>query len=260
MELTVKDTFKRSVLGEGRRYGVGFAFVAPSCINTTKSFKALMPFSTCKDYLNDLAYCEHHNEELKEAYGFEHKYTGIFKGKEYVFLGVKILNYNSIPNNSWKEYEEAFNLFMGNRSNMLTVVNKFEERVNLTEDRITIKGITKDTIVLKIPYIWFTNIAAVSALSLCIRCFFNVSKEDAAFGFDKILDVHSKKLLIKPDSMMINTLHRLLKEDNLKEKFAEEFPKELKRTEEGKIKDVMKIHSSGLVTFLSSIKKKTKIC
>ena len=65
----IKELQKRSKLNEGRNYGVGFTILNKK----GSKFETYLPFTACRDYLNDFAYVESTKKEIGEIYGYNHK-------------------------------------------------------------------------------------------------------------------------------------------------------------------------------------------
>ena len=72
-KLTLLDKQDRSVLAEGRNYGVGFAFANRKGLE----IELIMPISPCKDYLNDVVYSESTGKDY-QAWGLKTSKKGIF--------------------------------------------------------------------------------------------------------------------------------------------------------------------------------------
>jgi len=70
----IKELQKRSKLGEGRNYGVGFTILN----KIGSKFETYLPFTACRDYLNDFAYVESTKKEIGEIYGYNHKLLNCF--------------------------------------------------------------------------------------------------------------------------------------------------------------------------------------
>lgn len=255
-KITIEDTFDRKVLGEGRNYGIGFALLTP----TENGFKTILPFSACKDYMNDVVYIENTTNKLGKVHGFEHEYTGVYKDKDCFYLGVKAVNYNN-TGKTWEPLKKASKTLLTNTENLLTIVNKFEDSVKVSKERVTLVGNTEDAIIFKLPIVWFSHPALLSAITLCIRCFFNVIKEHTLGSFEKAVVDHSSNIMIKPDSMMIGSLSLFTKITFLKRNLKLEFP--IKPSNKNQLPG--RIHNGGMVAFMTMVnqnklKKQVKSC
>src|SRR5687768_15710647 len=81
MGLTLVDKQDRSVLCEGRNYGIGFAF----CKRTGDVLETVQPVSPCKDYLNDVVYSEHSGQPFS-AWGLRTSKKNIFYADEGAYV------------------------------------------------------------------------------------------------------------------------------------------------------------------------------
>ena len=70
----IKELQKRSKLCEGRNYGVGFTILNKK----GSKFETYLPFTACRDYLNDFAYVESTKKEIGSIYGYNHKLLNCF--------------------------------------------------------------------------------------------------------------------------------------------------------------------------------------
>ena len=86
----IKELQKRSKLSEGRNFGVGFTILNKK----GSKFETYLPFTACRDYLNDFAYVESTKKEIGKIYGYDHKILNCFDNKNIVYFGVKTLHYN----------------------------------------------------------------------------------------------------------------------------------------------------------------------
>ncbi|MBE9490690.1 MAG: hypothetical protein IMY67_10385, partial [Bacteroidetes bacterium] len=90
--MKITNKFKRKSLGEGRDFGLGFAFVEKE---EKQIFKTKQAFTACKDYLNDVVFSEHSTVTLPSIYGFKHLPSNFMKDDNHFYLGVTTLDYNN---------------------------------------------------------------------------------------------------------------------------------------------------------------------
>ena len=248
-ELIIKDPHERSNLVEGRRYGFGFALLTPYKPESKHIFKALHGFSCCKDYLNDIVFVEKNNIALPKVYGLDYKYKGVFKNKQYAYLGIKILHYKN--GSEWERFGECTSTLNSNIENLVKSINKLEEYIVDSKQRTIYYGTDSavsvhNSFVLKIPAMWVRRGWAISLLSLWIRCFFNVSNETLKLPFTNMLVKQKDKIFINDDKYMFKTIESI---SFLKLKFKEFLRKEHPKKNENKFV----IHSSGMASFVKKI-------
>jgi hypothetical protein len=259
-ELIIKDSYKRDVLVEGRNYGFGFALLTPYKSDSKHIFKTLHAFSCCKDYLNDIAFVEKNNIALPEIYGLDYKYKGVFKNKQYAYLGIKILHRKDGAD--WPQFGECTSTLSSNMENLVKSINKLEEYLVDSKQRTIYYGTDNavsvhNAFVLKIPAMWVRRGWAISLLSLWIRCFFNVSSETLKLPFTNMLVKQKDKIFIHNDKYMFKTIESI---SFLKLKFKEFLRKEHPKKEAHQLV----VHNSGISNFLKHInygkrnKKKVK--
>src|SRR5690606_37894755 len=100
----IKDEQDRSVLGEGRNFGFGFSILNKE----ENTYNTLMPFTACKDYLNDFVYVEQTKLPLGKIHGFKHEYTGILQDTDHFYLGIKAVHYKG--GSKWDRFDELTEL------------------------------------------------------------------------------------------------------------------------------------------------------
>jgi len=144
----IKELQKRSVLSEGRNFGLGFAILNKIDDNKYKTYNA---FTACRDYLNDFSYVEYTKKEIGSIYGYNHKLLNCFNEQEYFYLGVKTLHYNS--NQKWADFDKCESKLIKNYKNLKKFINKFEKQLNL-KDKTTIE-LDEDTLIFKVPIYWY---------------------------------------------------------------------------------------------------------
>jgi len=223
LKLTVKNAFDRSILIEGRNFGMGFAMVAPSIKTSKKTFRTMQAFTACKDYLNDLVHVERHEQPLGKVYGFKHEYTGKFKDNDFVYLGAKIIHYKN--GNAWKDFDKASKLMTSCQENLVLSINKLEDLLNLSDDRTILYGTTDTEFIFKLPKIWVQRGWLISLMTLWIRCFFNINSKDVKLSIQKMVDTHQNKILIHSDQYLFAVIKEFIKKKDFKSLLKHELPK-----------------------------------
>lgn len=196
--LTVNEKFNRTVLSEGRNYGLSFAFIKNNNKNTKDKFDTVTPLSACKDYLNDFIFSEIHKVYLTEIYGYQHeKLINFFDEKDSVQMVISVLpkqnyyfhaedSYFSVSSNqSYIEYIKDVSKFINYYKNIPLIFNSFLEYYNITDKKcelltIPTKGIYLNTfktipyknlpcIVIDIPVELFQNYLLFNVVSSILR-------------------------------------------------------------------------------------------
>jgi hypothetical protein len=173
------DDFPRAGLAEGRNSGLGFAIV----VKDDDKFRAVMPFSACKDYLNDVIYAENIGKLLPSIYGFEYtKINNIFNDN-YFYLGLKTLNPGTGSGKTLtNDMQELENKYLKNMPNIIKIVNYFED-IMLLDSYSTIEYVEDGYMIIKVNEVWGRKLFLISFLSLLLRMFYlydgSVSPEEA---------------------------------------------------------------------------------
>ena len=187
----IKELQKRSSLSEGRNYGVGFTILNKK----GSKFKTYLPFTACRDYLNDFAYVESTKKEIGKIYGYNHKLLNCFDKKNIVYFGVKALNYNN-NNGNYEKFDELQNILVNNYKNLELFLNTIENQLG-----IKIKSsieLDEDTLIIKCSKFWVKSTPLISVYTLLIRCYFNTDLEG-----NSIVDILKNNVpFINADSMM----------------------------------------------------------
>lgn len=194
---------KRSILNEGRNFGVGFSILK----KVKSNFETLIAFTACKDYLNDIIYSETNNVEVSKIHGFYYEYQNLFKFKRFFYLGVKSLHYTY---QNWKQFEECDNLIKTNYKNVEKVLNIIEDKLNL-KTKTTVE-LDEETLIFKVPIYWSKSTQLISLYTLIIRCFINITDEQIN-NFDKI-DLQYK-CLIDADNFLFHNILKVLENPTL---------------------------------------------
>ena len=188
----IKELQQRSKLYEGRDFGVGFTILNKK----GSKFETYLPFTACRDYLNDFAYVESTKKEIGKIYGYDHKVLNCFDNKNIVYFGVKALNYNN-NNGNYNELNKLQNILINNYENLELFLNIIERDLGIKiQTRIELD---EDTLIIKCSKFWVKSTVLISVYTLLIRCYFNV---DIA-GIKPIKDILKNNVpFINADSMM----------------------------------------------------------
>ena len=185
----IKELQKRSELNEGRNFGVGFTILNKK----GSKFETYLPFTACRDYLNDFAYVESTKKEIGSIYGYNHKLLNCFDSKNIVYFGVNTLHEKY---GNYCKFNELQEILINNYKNLELFLNRIE-----TDLGIKIKtSITLDqeTLIIKCSKFWAKSTPLISVYTLLIRCYFNI--KDITKSTIDILKYN--KPFIDADSMM----------------------------------------------------------
>ena len=188
----IKELQKRSKLNEGRNFGVGFTILNKK----GSKFETYLPFTACRDYLNDFAYVESTKKEIGEIYGYDHKLLNCFDNKNIVYFGVKALDYNKDGGN-YDKLGELQNILINNYIHLEIFLNKIETDLNIKiKTRIELD---EDTLIIRCSKFWVKSTPLISVYTLLIRCYFNIDLTENKLIIDILKD---NKPFINTDSMM----------------------------------------------------------
>ena len=187
----IKELQERSKLCEGRNYGVGFTILNKK----GSKFETYLPFTACRDYLNDFAYVESTKKEIGQIYGYDHKLLNCFDKKNIVYFGVKTLHRNKEGN--YDKFDECQNILINNYKNLELFLNLIEFNLNI-KIQTKIK-LDEDTLIIKCSKFWIKSTPLISVYTLLIRCYFNVNLTMNEFLIDNL---KNNVPFINADSMM----------------------------------------------------------
>ena len=187
----IKELQQRSKLCEGRDFGVGFTILNKK----GSKFKTYLPFTACRDYLNDFAYVESTKNEIGEIYGYNHKLLNCFDNKNIVYFGVNTLHYKG--GNNYNKFDELQNILINNYKNLELFLNRIED--NLGVKIKTSIELDEDTLIIKCSKFWVKSTPLISVYTLLIRCYFNIDLTENKLTIDHLKD---NKPFINADSMM----------------------------------------------------------
>lgn len=211
------DKQNRSKLAEGRNYGFGFSILKKV---DDKTYEALMPFTACKDYLNDFIYVETTKKPLGIIYGFKHEYTGVFEDQEYFYLGYKSVDKNK--SSGWDKLNETKELIVSNYTNVIKFFNKLEEFLDMS-DRTEFESLEEDTVILKVPMYWTKYTFLISVYLLYIRCFSNVTEEELELDIIKLINA-DRKAYLNVDDMLYKASVKWVSKEYLDKIFDYSYP------------------------------------
>jgi len=188
----IKELQERSKLNEGRNFGVGFTILNKK----GSKFETYLPFTACRDYLNDFAYVESTKKEIGKIYGYNHKLLNCFDNKNIVYFGVKTLHYNK-SNIKYDKFDELQNILINNYKNLQRFLNELENLLNI-KVKTSIK-LDEDTLIIKCSKFWVKSTPLISVYTLLIRCYFNIESLENK----SILEILQNNVpFINADSMM----------------------------------------------------------
>lgn len=189
----------RKKLCEGRSFGIGFSIL--NKISNNK-YETYLPFTACRDYLNDFSYVEYTKKEISKIHGYKHELLNCFNNKRFFYIGINTLNYNCGTN--WQSKEEANQVLISNKNNLEQLINRIEEYIGLkTKSKIIVD---EDTLIIKAPIYWSKTTALISVYTLLIRCNFNIQLNDS----DIIEQLKNNKCFIIDDEYMKNLIVQFL--------------------------------------------------
>lgn len=159
-KVKVSDNLDRKVLNEGRNHQMGFAFLK----KVLKNFETVQPISPCKDYLNDVVWCEHLKSEMT-AYGFKYAYKGIFNRTKFAYIAIKILPYMS--GDKYNDFDTHEKNLKDNINNLLRFINHFDGIFGLQKTEVL--DADNGMFVLKFDKGWARYTYTISLFSLLVR-------------------------------------------------------------------------------------------
>lgn len=183
--VTVDIKQERKKLGEGRNYGLGFSILEKL---SPKKFQTYMPYTACKDYLNDFAYVESEKREIGSIHGYNHKLLNKFDKVHYFHLGVKPLHYNN-SSTFWNKFDEAQLTLIKNFKTLEKILNDFEAKIGI-KTRSSIIVLDDKSIIVKSPIYWLKKTWLISVFTLIIRCYYNVEENNYTTIEDLIKKTH----------------------------------------------------------------------
>jgi len=170
----------RSILVEGRSYGMAFAFI-------NKKYETVHPISPCKDYMNDIVWAENTGKYCG-VYGLSYTPTMDFlansKGEKYNTFEMVITD--STDSKSAK----FFKLNQNQLLNSLDLVNKFETKLGIPHSQIEL---CPDNIfnIVRFDKKWVEEVYMISLYTLLWRIGMIYNKETEVLEYIKSTKVPS---------------------------------------------------------------------
>ena len=235
----IKELQERKKLSEGRSYGIGFSILKKD----KKEYQTYLPFTACRDYLNDFSYVEHTKKEIGSIHGYNHKLLNCFNNERTFYLGVNTLDFNNGGN--WTLKNEAEKILINNYKTLELFINTIENKINLFKTRTKIE-LDENTLIIKSPSYWNKTTSLISVYTLLIRCFFNIEFKE---NEDILIKMKEHKCFINNDSMMKNNCIRFyeLNTKNFKKISKIDYSK-------FKIEGASAVHNFGINGYLNRIK------
>lgn len=264
----------RNSLNEGRSFGMGYSVLKKLEDN---NYETYLPFTACKDYLNDLVYIENTGLKItKKIHGYSHSKKKIFQDKDYFHLGICTLDYNQFNYQhdgirKWNEFETMNKILISNAENLLSHVHKLEERfghstlkskIEKIDDVILFNDIKNgkssfQAIILKVPTYWTVTPIMFSFYCMFIRLTFNIL--DDKISLEDLLDSVKYPPFIKGDQYFKGNLQVLLNSSNTKFYFNQ-YQYDLS------LNSLNDIHNYGIINFSKRVEeteekmKRLKLC
>ncbi len=156
------DNQNRGELGEGRDYGMGFAFLK----RTKDVLRTVQPISPCKDYLNDVLYSERTGKPFK-AHGLNTTKKDIFDHDE-AYMVMSICKQGAYGGYEYMGYKDDLKLLDSNYPNMEKMINYFEEQFKV-EGRTKLTKLKDNRILISFPLFWTFGTYLISLYTLLMR-------------------------------------------------------------------------------------------
>ncbi len=164
---TLVDEQLRSKLGEGRNYGLGFAFAK----REDSKLITVGPISPCKDYLSDQIFSEATGKPY-QACGYSAHKTKCFDKNGYLIMSVlKRFGYDAngkFEPVGYPRFQKDLEDLDKNWKNMQKFINVIEEKLKLKE-RTEINKIEENIYVSITPLFWTSATYLISLYSLFLR-------------------------------------------------------------------------------------------
>lgn len=161
-KITFIDEQKRAVLGEGRNYGIGFAF----CKRDGDTVTTVMPISPCKDFLNDVIWSEVRDKEIVN-YGLVTKKLGLFENTQFATIAFKVCGRGASNPQPYDAMDKDIASCKANRCEIEASINLIEQSLGL--DHPT-RIIEQDGVYIATISLWWCKATyRISLWSLLIR-------------------------------------------------------------------------------------------
>ncbi len=159
-DIQIVDKHDRKKLGEGRNYGMGFAF----CIKKGDVYTTTSPISPCKDYLNDVVFVENTKRPIGSIHGLDYKPKGCLEGKV-AYLACSILHYNN-SSKEYKHYNEERKALTKNYKFIQQGLNFYEEALDIPKSVVHLVG---EDLLIEVPKWWYELGWRISFYTLIVR-------------------------------------------------------------------------------------------
>lgn len=164
-KLILKDEKDRDPLGEGRTYGLGFAFSK----RDNNVIETAYPISPCREYLNDSLYSELTGKKVT-IYGlkaFKQNLLDTENNKFYLVMAI-MEKKNGKNYSEYVHYKRDLDNLESNYHNLQKFINKFEQKLNVDGETEIIK-LEENRFVCISPIYWSKWTYLISLYTLLLR-------------------------------------------------------------------------------------------
>lgn len=159
------DNFQRSVLAEGRNYGMGFSFVKK---NDESTFETVYHSpSPCRDYLHE-SISSNRTGANHSIYGLKTHDTKLFNDVPNAYLAFTICKKGAGNPQSYETYTQEIKSLEKNINHLKKFIHFFEEKFKV-EGRTEFIKIKKNLYVSVLPLFWTQYSYLISLYSLLLR-------------------------------------------------------------------------------------------
>jgi hypothetical protein len=159
--LTLVDKKPRKVLGEGRNYGIGFAFAK----RKDSELHLVGPISPCREYLNDQLYSEITGKECY-AHGYKAKKSGLLDD-ECLYVVIAVLPYHS--GGTYAGQDKEMKWLAKHYRSIQWLINAIEGMIAKHQGVTSIEELETNRYVLMSPKFWGQSTYLISLLSFLVR-------------------------------------------------------------------------------------------
>lgn len=202
-KITFIDKQKRAVLGEGRNYGVGFAF----CERDGNTVATIMPISSCKDYLNDVIWSEVRDKEIVN-YGLVTKKLGLFENTQFATIAFKVCGKGASNPQPYPAMDKDIASYKANRCEIEASMNVIEERLGL--DHPT-RIIEQDGVYIATISLWWCKATyRISLWSLLVRALRHKSDKGDPIAYLATVTDEDQNILNYGNEAALKKLKRMI--------------------------------------------------
>lgn len=155
------DKQNRSILGEGRSYQMGFAFLKKEKDGV---FKTVQPISPCKDYLNDVVYSEKTGKPVS-AYGLHYEKQDIYDADR-AYMVIRIME--NFSGSKYSNFDKDTQNLKDNYKTLQNFINHFEAQLGAEPSEI-IDTEENGRFFISLPLLWCETTYLISLYSLLLR-------------------------------------------------------------------------------------------